>query len=324
MIPLEKQNHTPVLLAEVLNILDIKEGETFVDGTYGRGGYSQGILQAKFQTHVIALDRDPEAIAHGQKTEASFAGRFKMVPGCFGNMKALLHAQGIEAVDGIVLDVGVSSTQIDTPERGFSFRYKGPLDMRMSKEGQTAADVVNTFQEEELAHLIYTLGEERFSRRIARKIVEIRQQKPFETTQDLADVVRSVVPRHKDGIDPATRTFQALRIYVNDELNELQRVLDQSITLLKEGGRLVVVSFHSLEDRCVKHFLRDQSQEKAARSRYDPPPLEVKEPVFKVLTRRPICASLEECKLNPRSGSAKLRAAQRLPNHLKEERRKYL
>ena len=315
-------SHVPVLLKEVIQALEIKEGETFVDGTYGRGGYSQAILEEKANTTVWALDRDPEAVVYGQMMEESFKGRFKIRQSCFGVMGDILSSQGISSVDGIVLDIGVSSSQIEDPDRGFSFRYEGPLDMRMSQEGQTAADVVNTAKEEDLAHIIFTLGEERFSRRIARKIVEFRRQKSFETTKELADVVRAVVPRPKNGIDPATRTFQALRIYVNDELNALERGLTQSKSLLKVGGRLVVVSFHSLEDRCVKNFMRRHAQEgQQAVSRYAPPQIAQGEPLFEIITRRAITPGEQECRLNPRARSAKLRAARRLSTLNFEERR---
>lgn len=314
-------SHIPVLLKEVIESLEIGEGQVFVDGTYGRGGYTQAILDAGAHTQVWGIDRDPEAINHGKEMQQAYPDRFTMLQGCFGAMNNLLSAEGMTAVDGIVLDVGVSSAQIDDPARGFSFRFDGPLDMRMSQQGPTAADVVNDTKEEDLANIIYNLGEERFSRRIARKIVDVRSQKSFETTKELADVVRSVVPRHKDGIDPATRTFQALRIYVNDELKELERGLDQSISLLKEGGRLVVVSFHSLEDRCVKNFLRTQSGGNVSVSRYAPPQITSTSPVFKIMTKRAVVPGEEECRLNPRARSAKLRAARRLPTPNSEERR---
>lgn len=303
--------HIPVLLPEVLKVLAPKDGEVMIDGTFGRGGYSRAILD-RAKTYVWAVDRDPEAIQCGQKMEKAYPRYFKILKGRFGQLRKLLFEHGVEQVDGIVLDVGVSSPQIDQPARGFSFRGEGPLDMRMEQEGTTAADVVNTLEEKELADLIYTLGEERFSRRIARKIKEVRTQKPISTTQQLADIVKSVVPRSKDGMDPATRTFQALRIYVNDERGELQRGLEGAEQLLKPGGRLAVVTFHSLEDRCVKNFLRDRSGAFKSVSRHAPPQEFHQMPTFEIITRRAICPTAEECRSNPRSRSAKLRAACRI------------
>ena len=312
--------HVPVLKNEVIDLLDIKEGEVFVDGTYGRGGYSEAILTAKAGVQVWGIDRDPDAVAHGRAQQIKYPHRFVMLQGCFSAMTTLLGAHNITDVDGIVLDVGVSSVQIDDPARGFSFRFDGPLDMRMSQEGATAADVVNTMKEEDLANIIFTLGEERLSRRIARKIVGARRQKPLTSTKELADIVRSVVPGHKDGLDPATRTFQALRIYVNDELKELESALQQSLSLLKAGGRLVVVSFHSLEDRCVKNFIRHHSQSQVPVSRYVPPLLK-SEAIFDIITRQAVIPSAEERQSNPRARSAKLRAARRRTTIHFEERR---
>jgi 16S rRNA (cytosine1402-N4)-methyltransferase len=302
--------HIPVLLSEALKALDPRDGDVMIDGTFGRGGYARAILDHA-KTCVWAIDRDPEAVRYGHEIEKLYLGRFKILKGRFGQMKELLSAHGVEQADGIVLDLGVSSPQIDDPARGFSFRGEGPLDMRMEQEGPAAADVVNTLEEKALADLIYTLGEERFSRRIARKIGETRAKRPITTTQQLADLVRSVVPRSKDGIDPATRTFQALRLYVNDELGELQRSLEDAEHILKPGGRLVVVSFHSLEDRCVKIFLRDRARTSASISRHVPPREIRQAPTFELITRRAVCPSLEECRSNPRSRSARLRAARR-------------
>lgn len=308
---LSPSEHIPVLLPEVLKILAPKDGEIIIDGTFGRGGYSRAILE-QAKTFVWAVDRDPEAVQCGQEMEKKCPRSFKILKGRFGQLRELLSSHGVDQVDGIVFDVGVSSPQIDQPARGFSFRGDGPLDMRMEQEGATAADIVNTLEEKALADLIYTLGEERFSRRIARKIKEVREQKPIMTTQQLAEVVKSVVPRSKDGMDPATRTFQALRIYVNDELGELQRGLEGAEQLLKPGGRLAIVTFHSLEDRCVKNFLRDRSGAFKSVSRHAPPQAFAQIPTFELITRRAICPTEDECQRNPRARSAKLRAARRL------------
>jgi 16S rRNA (cytosine1402-N4)-methyltransferase len=235
--------HIPVMLPEVLVALAPRAGEVYLDGTFGGGGYSAAILEAASCT-LWAIDRDPAAIARGAALAATYPGRLHLIEGRFGDMVALLAARGVTQLDGVVLDVGVSSFQIDDPARGFSFRTDGPLDMRMAASGPTAADLVNTLPEAELADTLYQLGEERLSRRIARAIVVARTQAPLTTTQQLADVIRAVVPREKSGIDPATRSFQALRIRVNDELGEIERALAAAASLLAPGGRLIVVSFH--------------------------------------------------------------------------------
>ncbi len=306
-------NHYPVMLPEVLHALSPKDGEVYVDGTFGAGGYTRAFLNASDCT-VIAIDRDPNAVALAEEFAAEFGGRFIFVQGCFGDAFELVQSAGFEKVDGFVLDIGVSSMQIDEAERGFSFRFDGPLDMRMSQSGDTAADIVNNTQEEDLANLIYKYGEERLSRRIAKKIVLRRAEKRFETTSDLADVIRSVVPRSpKDKIDPATRTFQALRIAVNDELGELEGGLLAAESLLNEAGRLVVVSFHSLEDGIVKSFLYEKSGYIQNASRHMPPSVEVKnDSSFVLKKRKAIEASSEETQENPRSRSAKLRVGTRL------------
>ncbi|NBC32181.1 MAG: 16S rRNA (cytosine(1402)-N(4))-methyltransferase RsmH, partial [Alphaproteobacteria bacterium] len=252
--PADEGRHRPVLLEEVLAALAPADGATFVDATFGRGGYARALLEAA-ACRVDGIDCDPEAVAAGRALEARYPGRFAMHRGHFGDMDALVPGP----VDGVALDLGVSSPQLDNPERGFSFRADGPLDMRMSGEGPTAADVVNTLPEAELARILFELGEERQSRRVARALVAARQQAPVTRTAALADLVRREVRRSKDGIDPATRTFQALRIYVNDELGELDRGLSAAERCLRPGGRLAVVSFHSLEDRRVKRFLADRS-----------------------------------------------------------------
>lgn len=306
--------HVPVMLREVVDALAPRDGGLYVDGTFGRGGYTRALLNAAPDTRVFAIDRDPDAIAAGQEMVAAFKPRLTLLQGPFGAMDVLLAGQQVSQVDGITLDLGLSSPQIDDPARGFSFGADGPLDMRMSKSGPSAADVVNTMDERDLANILYTLGEERFSRRVARRIVEERANERLTRTKRLADIVRSAVPRSKDGIDPATRTFQALRIYVNDEMGELTRALEAAEGLLKPNGRLAVVSFHSLEDRIVKTFLRQRNGEKAPISRHLPANDDRKPDAkgsFIILTAKPQTASAAEIEANPRSRSAKLRVAER-------------
>jgi 16S rRNA (cytosine1402-N4)-methyltransferase len=303
------QPHISVLLAEVVAALAPRAGGIYVDGTFGAGGYSRAILDAA-DCSVCAIDRDPGAVAMGRALEAQRPGRFTMIDGRFGDMDALLRLRGVNQVDGVALDIGVSSMQIDQAERGFSFAKDGPLDMRMAQAGLSAADMVNDTAEAELADIIYRYGEERHSRRVARAIVAARKDKPFERTAELAKVVRSAVPKSKDGIDPATRTFQALRIAVNDELGELERGLDAAERLLAPGGRLAVVTFHSLEDRVVKSFLKARSGADAQPSRHLPQAQGAgRAPSFDLLGRKAQTASEAELAANPRARSAKLRAA---------------
>ncbi len=301
-------SHYPVMLPEVLAALSPQDGAVYVDGTFGAGGYTRAILEAA-DCKVIAIDRDADAAKRAESFEKEYGERFEFKRGCFGDVAVLL---GDQKIDGFVLDIGVSSFQIDEAARGFSFRYDGPLDMRMDTEnGQSAADLVNSMPEEELANIIYKYGEERKSRRVAHKIVEMRKSQPFKTTLQLADAVRACVPASRDGIDPATRTFQALRIAVNDELGELERALEASVQVLKSGGRLVVVSFHSLEDGMVKRFLREKSGGAAKGSRYMPAQDE-EAPVFALENRKAIKPSEKEIAENPRSRSARLRYGVRL------------
>ena len=301
--------HISVLLAEVIAALNPQDGEIHVDGTFGAGGYSRALLQAA-KCRVIAIDRDPSAIARGQDMARDWDGRLTMVQGCYGDMAHALEGLGISQVDGIALDIGVSSMQIDQAERGFSFAKDGPLDMRMGTDGATAADLVNTASEEDLANIIYQYGEERLSRRVARAITIQRKIAPYTRTSELAETVRASVPRSKDGIDPATRTFQALRIAVNDELGELERGLAAAETVLSPGGRLAVVTFHSLEDRIVKDYFKSQSGGQAQPSRHVPSAAaDTQSPVFTPLSRKPISAGPDEIARNPRSRSARLRAA---------------
>ncbi|MBK1837806.1 16S rRNA (cytosine(1402)-N(4))-methyltransferase RsmH [Azospirillum sp. YIM B02556] len=309
--------HIPVLLDEVLAALSPRDGGLYVDGTFGAGGYSRALLQSS-SCRVIGIDRDPAAIERGRALAQEFPGRLEVIEGRFGDMDRLLGDEllaghGVEKVDGVALDVGVSSPQIDEPERGFSFRFDGPLDMRMGRDGPTAADVVNTAGEAELADIIYHLGEERMARRVARAIVAARREAPIERTARLAEIIRSVVPKGKgDGIDPATRSFQALRIHVNDELGELRRGLSAAESLLAPGGRLAVVSFHSLEDREVKAFLRERSSPPPSPSRHTPVTAVAEHHAsFRLLSRKPVDPSEAEARNNPRARSARLRAAER-------------
>ncbi|MGE5514913.1 MAG: 16S rRNA (cytosine(1402)-N(4))-methyltransferase RsmH [Bacteroidota bacterium] len=300
--------HIPVLLDEVLDALNVHDGATYVDGTFGAGGYTLAMLGRAGCT-VYGIDRDPNAAAAGRALPEAQAGRLILLEGRFGDMGRLLAESGVNRVDGVALDIGVSSMQLDQAERGFSFAKDGPLDMRMEQAGASAADVVNTADETELADIIYRLGEDRQSRRIARAIVTARAEKPFERTLELAAVIAKVVRKSGDGIHPATRTFQALRIHVNDELGELERGLAAAETLLAPGGRLAVVTFHSLEDRVVKTFLKQRSGDMPAPSRHLPQTVSGPAPTFTLLGRKAIAAGPAEVARNPRSRSAKLRAA---------------
>lgn len=306
--------HIPVLLSDVIAALAPRDGGLYVDGTFGAGGYSRALLQ-QANCQVIALDRDPSAVALGRSLAAESDGRLQMIEGCFGDMDRLLADAGVDGVDGVALDIGVSSMQIDQAERGFSFAKDGPLDMRMAQSGPTAADVVNHADEGALADILFRFGEERQSRRIARAIVNDRSETPFTSTAQLAALVRRVVRSSRDGIDPATRTFQALRIYVNDELGELERGLSAAETVLSTDGCLAVVTFHSLEDRIVKQFFRERSGALASPSRHRPQAIGGAVPVFSLLNRKAVVAGADEIRINPRARSAKLRAARKVVGH---------
>lgn len=298
------QAHIPVLLAETVAALAPGDSDTVVDGTFGRGGYAAALLEAA-QCQVIGIDRDPEAIAHGRAMAGEYDGRLTLIEGRFGDMDLLVD----RLVDAVALDLGVSSPQLDAARRGFSFRADGPLDMRMGNHGSTAADIVNNADESDLIRILRDYGEERFARRVAKAIVAARGRAPVTTTAQLADIVRRAVPRSKDGIDPATRSFQGLRIAVNDELGELSRGLAAAERILAPGGRLAVVSFHSLEDRQVKRFLAMRSSTSRATSRHLPVPANDLAPTFRLINRKPIEPGAEELAANPRARSAKLRAA---------------
>jgi 16S rRNA (cytosine1402-N4)-methyltransferase len=316
--------HVPVLLDEVLADLAPADGEVFIDGTFGGGGMSRALLDAADCT-VWAIDRDQSAVSRGTRMAETYGGRLTVLAGRFGDMAEILRGHGIEAVDGILLDIGVSSFQLDQPERGFSFQADGPLDMRMGTDGPDAAEMVNTLPEAELARIIFEYGEERLSRPIARAIVAARSEAPIETTLALAEIVRRAVHRRQRSgksrrshqrLDPATRTFQALRIHVNDELGELTRGLAAAETLLKPGGRLVAIAFHSLEDRSVKSFFSARCGSRARPSRHQPSlssrgTAREAAPTFHLLHRGAVKPSNAEAQRNPRARSARLRAAMR-------------
>jgi 16S rRNA (cytosine1402-N4)-methyltransferase len=304
--------HVPVLLAEVLTALDLPGRTLAVDGTFGAGGYTRAMLGADPAIHVLGIDRDPGAIAGGAPLVASAHGRLTLVPGRFGSLDACVREAGRAQADAVVLDIGVSSMQIDQAERGFSFRHDGPLDMRMERAGRSAADIVNEAEEADLADIIYHYGEERRSRAVARAIVEARRKGRIETTAALAEVVASVVwADPASGINPATRTFQGLRIAVNDELGELVQALHAAERILRPGGRLAVVTFHSLEDRIVKQFFSARSGRAAQGSRHLPSLVAPAPRSFTAVTKGPVLPSDSETFANPRARSAKLRAVER-------------
>jgi 16S rRNA (cytosine1402-N4)-methyltransferase len=291
--------HIPVLLAEVLEALSPKAGDVIVDGTFGAGGYTKAILASG--ASVIAIDRDPDAIAAGRSLEQQSGGRLRLVQAPFSTLD-----EEVESADGVVLDIGISSMQVDQAERGFSFRADGPLDMRMAQAGLSAADVVNSFKPGDLARIFGFLGEERHAGRIARMIEARREKRPFERTLDLADAIETHIGRApKDKIHPATRVFQALRIFVNDELSELARALVASERVLKPGGRLAVVTFHSLEDRIVKRFIADRAE--AATGSRHMPEAHARSATFRKAGG--VTPGDAEISANPRARSARLRAA---------------
>jgi len=300
--------HVPVLLRKAIDQLNIRDGGVYIDGTFGAGGYTQAILAAA-AARVIGIDRDSDAIARGADLVQASGGRLTLVEARFSEMEEVARKLGHAAVDGIVLDLGVSSMQLDQAERGFSFRLEGPLDMRMGGDGPSAADVVARASERDLAAIIATLGEERHARAVAHAIVSARRQGALGTTRALADVVMQVVHVRPGSIHPATRTFQALRLFVNEELPELVAGLAAAERILKPSGRLVVIAFHSLEDRIVKMFLAERSRV-GGFSRHRPGIDQV--PTFHLLTKRPIVPEMKEITANPRARSAKLRAAERL------------
>ena len=304
--------HIPVMLSEVIEALEPRDGKHFIDGTFGAGGYSRGLLEAA-RCSVLAIDRDPGAARYAESLESDFPGRLKFVLGRYAEMREIAEREGIAAVDGVALDLGVSSMQLDEAERGFSFSQDGPLDMRMGAEGPTASDLVNELPERDLAAIIATLGEEKRARAIARAILARRAEEPITRTGELADIVARVLGRrHDDPKHPATRTFQGIRLYLNDELVELARGMNAAEHLLKPTGRLAVVTFHSLEDRIAKRFFAARSMPAPKGSRHLPEKGGSNFlPSFRLLNRRPLSPSKDEIRLNPRARSARLRAGER-------------
>jgi 16S rRNA (cytosine1402-N4)-methyltransferase len=296
----------------VLSALNAADGERYIDCTFGAGGYARAILQAA-DCDLLALDRDPGAAAIAAELAADFPTHFHFAPTRFSALGDIAREQSFDPADAVIFDLGVSSMQLDEAERGFSFMQDGPLDMRMSGEGVSAADIVNGYEAAELADILFRLGEERRSRAIAGAIVRRREERPFTRTLDLADVIAGVLGRrHNDPKHPATRSFQALRLYVNDELAELVGGLAAAEEILRPGGRLIAVTFHSLEDRIVKNFLTERSAGKARPSRHMPEIGAEAAPSFKLLRRKPVEPAPDEIADNPRARSAKLRAAIRL------------
>lgn len=317
-IKMNTSPHQPVLYKEIIHALQPKPGGRYVDGTLGAGGHARGILEACAPDgQLLGLDVDPQALEIARKTLAPYEGRVHLAQASYTTLSTQLARLGWEAVDGILLDLGASSMQFDTPERGFSFQHDAPLDMRFDpRTPQTAADIVNGYSERELADLIYEYGEERNARKIARAIVRAR---PLRTTRQLVAVIEAVSPRSFDRLrtargnrlHPATRTFQALRIAVNDELASVRAVLPQAVAGLRSAGRIAVISFHSLEDRIVKEFFREQSRD-LVNPPYERIYAEERKATLKEITRKPITPSEEEIRNNPRARSAKLRIAEKL------------
>jgi 16S rRNA (cytosine1402-N4)-methyltransferase len=304
--------HIPVLLNEVIQYIEPKDGELYLDGTFGAGGYTRAILE-KAACNVCAIDCDPNVKKTADVFAQKYKNRFKFLQGKFSQMAELLESEGVAGVNGVVLDVGVSSMQVDEAERGFSFMREGPLDMRMSARGVSAADFINSAEEKELADTIYRYGGEKKSRYIAKAILQAREKEPITTTLEFAQIVRAAIHGKKEKIDPATRTFQAIRIWVNDELSELERALAAATKILLPGGRLVIVTFHSLEDSIVKEFLNEKAGKNSGVSRH----ILVLEsekikPTYELLTRKVVIPSNLEIDDNFRARSAKLRAAKKI------------
>ena len=306
-------SHVPVMLDEVLTALQPRDGGLYVDGTFGAGGYTRGILGAA-ECRVLGIDRDPSARETADLMTTAYKGRFAFGFGPFSMMEDIIEVAGSSGVDGVVLDLGVSSMQIDQAERGFSFQKDGPLDMRMSQSGPTAADAVNHLEANELAAIFKIYGEERHARRAAQAIIRAREIEPITRTLALADIIGKAVGGKPGRIHPATRSFQGLRIFVNDELGELVRGLQAAERVLRPAGRLVVVTFHSLEDRIVKTFLRERGGLMGGGSRHQPEIQPEREPSFSLISKKAQAASDVEAFENPRARSAKLRAAIRNEN----------
>ncbi|MBF0426130.1 MAG: 16S rRNA (cytosine(1402)-N(4))-methyltransferase RsmH [Magnetococcales bacterium] len=309
--------HTPVMVAETLAALLPACGKVFVDATFGGGGHSRCLLEASGPDgRVIALDRDPDAIERGARAVRAWSGRLTLLHGAFGRLATALQQAGVVPVDGVLFDLGVSSHQLDTPWRGFSFQTDGPLDMRMDPTaGQPVAELVNRLRAEELADIIFHYGDERYARRVARAIVAARLQAPLTTTSQLAKLLERVIPGRRGQIHPATKTFQALRMAVNDEMAELRSGLAAGISCLKPGGRMAVIAFHSLEDRLVKETFRQGAQPRSVGHGRLPPPvaLATPRPTLRLITRKPWLPTPAEVQRNPRARSARMRVVERLP-----------
>lgn len=304
---MSRARHIPVLLREAVDALAPRDGGIYIDGTFGAGGYAYAILAAA-KCRVLAIDRDPDAVAAGR---AAAPENLTVTQGRFGRLDEIAREHGVYAADGVALDVGVSSMQLDDAERGFSFSHDGPLDMRMERKGESAADVVNSLGETQLARVIARLGEEKRARSVARAIAKARVKHRITRTGELADIVAGALGR-RGPHHPATRTFQALRIYVNRELEELAHGLAAAERILKAGGRLAVVTFHSLEDRIAKLFFAERARPAPAPSRHAPAARhEARAPSFELLSRKPVTPSESEIRRNPRARSARLRAARR-------------
>ena len=309
-LPQDDRPHIPVLLDEVISALSPQDGGLYIDGTFGAGGYTTAILEAA-DTRVLAIDRDPRALKIGAELAEKYSERLMIAEGRFAQMDQIAASLGIAQVTGVVLDIGVSSMQLDEGQRGFSFAKDGPLDMRMGQTGTSAADVVNSMEEAQLADVIYLLGEERRSRGVARAIVRRREETPFTTTLDLAEVIKRAVGGPPGRTHPATKSFQALRLYVNGELEELAHGLSAAESLIMPGGTLAVVTFHSLEDRIAKRFFHARSGRSAGASRFRPQTDAGPDPSFAARAGRAISAGDEELARNPRARSARLRSGQR-------------
>ena len=305
---INKTQHIPVLIDEVINALSVRDNEFYIDATFGLGGYTKAILDKK-NCKVLSIDRDPETIAQANRIQKKYKNRFLFQNGNFSQIENFLEYFKIGKVAGIVFDLGVSSPQLDHKHRGFSFRLNGPLDMRMSKEGPTAEEFINKVDENTLANIIFELGDEVFSRRIAKGIIFERSLNSIISTGQLASIIRIAIPTSKYKIDPATKTFQAIRIYLNDEISELERGLIAAEKILKPNGILAIVSFHSIEDRIIKKFFLRCAQKKIS-SKYLPE-LPSEKCSLEIVTKKPIKPSKDEVNFNKRSRSAKLRIAKR-------------
>lgn len=309
------EHHIPVLLKETLDLLEPKDGEVYVDCTFGAGGHTKAILRSA-NCKVIAIDRDPHVKVLADELKKEFGDRFVFVQDRFSNLDKVLEQLNIEKVNGVLMDIGFSSMQVDTPRRGFSFQADGPLDMRMSSTGVNAEDLINGASFEELSNIIFKFGDEKKSREIARAIVRGREKEKITRTRQLAEIIERACGYYGDGIHPATRTFQAIRIFVNEEFEELKSVLQKAKDVLKQNGRLVVITFHSGEDAIVKDFFKVYSgSESRSFSRYSPASMIPQNSLpneLEIITHKPIAASDEEIEMNIRARSAKIRAAKKL------------